>query len=276
MTSRNFKGGLIFFVLVNLVFCMNDTDAVINRVLFPLGEDTNLELLDEVVVVTLTKDGYSIVRDYTIINPGKEGIYQFGSIVKMNSLIVDTKEIGIVESDGTTLQVVLDTAYLADTGVDVKLIPKELSKMENCIEHNDGNVCGQIWYSFELNIMKNEKKNVRISYLIPIDESQFRYELPGQIYLYTEKFWSNKIIPSIKLKVGIKGFNSPKDLFTPTGNYAKHSTLPTEYEGIYTVWVFEDYKPLKKKYSYSKKLLHPFALDHEEILDTYLWVSSKE
>lgn len=255
---------------------MNDTDAVINRGLFPLSEDTNLELLDEVVIVTLTKDGYSIVRDYTIVNPGEAGVYQFGSIVKMNSLSVGAKEIGIIESNGTTLQVVLDTAYLADTGTNVKIIPKELSKIEYCIEHNDGNVCGQVWSSFDLEFMKNEEKNIRITYLIPIDESQFRYELPGQIYLYTEKFWSNNIIPSIKMKLGIKGFNSPKDLFAPTGNYAKHSTAPTEYESIYAVWVFEDYKPLKKKYSYSKKLLHPFALNHEEILDTYLWVSNND
>lgn len=276
MTSPKSKGVLLFFLLVSLVLCMNDTDAVINRGLFPLGENTQMELLDEHVVVTLTKAGYSIVRDYTILNPGNEGVFQFGSIVKMNTLNIDKKEVGVVESGGTTVQVVLDTSYLADTGVDVKVIPKEISKIEECIKHNDGNVCGQIWYSLSLHFMENEEKTIRLSYIIPIDESQFRYELPKLMYLYTEKFWGNRIIPRIELKLGIEGFNSPLDLFTPTGKYAKHSTNPTAREGIYAVWVIEDYEPQKKKYSYSKKLIHPFSLNHEEIIDTYLWISTKE
>lgn len=98
---------------------------------------------------------------------------------------------------------------------------------------------------------------------------QLRDQFIAPLKLYTEKFWSGVLVPSIEFRVGIENFKLSRDLMMPRGPYAKYSTMPVAEQDGRVVWRLQDYKPNKKKYSYSFQLLHPFSIDFNEICEAY-------
>jgi hypothetical protein len=245
----------------------NDTDAVIARGLFPLGQhNPPLALLSDTVRVSLGPTGVTTTRVYWIRNHGASAAVQLATICGTNQLDADCGRVQISTLSPPAHRAV---GYLVDSGNFVAIKHKTRREIEDCLKSVDGTVCGQEWTTFAIDIQAGESLRAVLQYQTPFDDRYWIESALDPLHLYTEKFWYGDSVPHLTVWAAVEGGKLSLQSWTPRGPYAKYSRQPSgEVDGaIY--WRLDGYRPVKKQYTYSLRLLHPFSVDHDLIRASY-------
>jgi hypothetical protein len=240
---------------------MNDTDAVIARGIFPVGEAASLCIISEVVTVTLTKHEVEVRRSYEVKNRGPKGTFAIGTIWKLNSVSLAPEDCGVVTLDGDTLDVGTGVAYLRDVGDAVEVEERSIDEVTKRLVGIDGTVVGQVWSWFDVEFEAGETIRIEISFAEMNRKRSINSRVANQLCLYSEKFWACDVVPRIELRLGTDCTDLDIASLTPKGNYAQYSIPPGAVDNGFIVWRQDNYRPNKVKYSYTHRILHSSSID---------------
>ena len=245
----------------------NDTDAVIARGLFPLGrQNPPLTLLSETVRVSLGPNGVTTSRAYRIRNEGRSAAVQLATICGINQLDADCGQVRIGSASPTSRKTI---GYLIDSGGSVAIRPKTRREIEKCLKTVDGNVCGQEWTTYAIRMGAGESVRASLQYQTPFDDRYWIESVVDPLHLYTEKFWYGDSVPQVTVWAEVPGGKFSLQSWTPRGPYAQYSHSPSGEVNGAIYWRLDGYRPVKKQYTYSFRLLHPFSVDHRLIRAEY-------
>jgi len=248
---------------------MNDTDGVIAKGLFPLKPgSTALEIISEKVAVTVTREGLRKQISYEIRNNGESGSFVIGTDCTYNfDATASDIDCGRVRVDGVLTPLEKEAAYLRDAGPLVEIQERSREEIAECMKTVDGTICGHIWGHFEANFSSGAVRRLELDYLDPIDSSRFVEQATNQLYLYSEKFWAEATVPQIEVRFAIEGHALPLGAFVPRGENAQYSLQPTAVDDGGIVWRFNAYKPDKRPYTYTFRIVHSAAIDSRAICE---------
>jgi hypothetical protein len=245
----------------------NDTDAVVERGLFPLGrQNPPLTLLSETVRVSVGPNAVTTSRVYRIRNDGASAAVQLATICGTNQLDADCGQIRLGAASPASQRHV---GYLVDSGGSVTIRPTKRSEIEECLKHLDGNVCGHEWTTHAIRIEPGESVEASLQYHTPFDTEYWIDGVLAPLHLYTEKFWYGDSVPKVTVWAEVPGGKFSLQSWTPRGPYAQYSHPPTGEANGAIYWRLDGYRPVKKQYTYAFRLLHPNSVDHHSIRAAY-------
>ena len=243
----------------------NDTDAVIARGLFPLGpQSASLRILSETARVILSRDSITTTREYLIQNTGGDSRALRLATICGRRLVLDG-DCGERLIDGALPSSRRAIGYLVDSGTHVSVRPKTRRQIEECLKTVDGTVCGHEWIEFSIDLRAGESLRVKLQYQASYNDRYWIESVVGQLYLYTEKFWAGDSVPQVAVWIQLRGGHFALESWMPRGMYAQYSTPPSRAVGGAVLWHLDDYRPVKKQYTYQFSLLHPWSVDRDQI-----------
>jgi flagellar hook capping protein FlgD len=250
---------------------MNDTNALISRGLFPIiraGTSPDLALEAESLTVTLTGPGVLERRSYVVKNRGPAKTVEAGTILGINVAAPDTSPEAVkVALDGVELPVRARLGLLLNRDGRVVVTSPDPAAIRNCIEHNDGGVCSQDWVMFAIPFEAGQTRRISLEFADQCGPRAAIALAIGRLHFYTEQFWAESKVGAVVARLNANALGVPARDFVPTGQYQRHSTSPTTIEVGELTWRLHGYR--QKDY-YGRGLVHPFAVDQEQILDRYL------
>ncbi len=243
----------------------NDTDAVIARGLFPLGpQSASLRILSETARVILSRDSITTTREYLIQNTGGDSRALRVATICGRRVALDG-DCGETLIDGALPSSRRAIGYLVDSGTHVSVRPKTRRQIEECLKTVDGTVCGHEWIEFPIDLRAGESLRVKLQYQASYNDRYWIESVVAQLYLYTEKFWAGESVPQVAVWIQLRGGHFALESWMPRGMYAQYSTPPSRAVGGAVLWHLDDYRPVKKQYTYQFSLLHPWSVDRDQI-----------
>ena len=261
---------VICFLFFGIVYSMNDTDGICGKGLFPIGSNAkSLVLLNSRVDITLTKRGTLVKRIYEIRNTGKSDTFTFGAIKCYNCVSEPNGDFLTISANGKKVKYREHLSFLRDSGNVVTRRDLSLKDAQRAIASLDGTIETHLWTSFRMSVQQNKTTTIEIEYLEHPVESYFTEAVVGTIYLYTEKFWAGDSVPLVEVRFRTEKNFVPLEYFLPAGGYLEHSIRPDSVTREALLWKFANYRPNKGMYSYTFKLLHPYAVKRDLIAATF-------
>ncbi len=270
---------LLLILIVPSAMAMNDTDAVVAEGLFPVEGGPALAIQSEKVAVELYAKGLKVTRRYQIENTGpSSAACRLGTSCllpavsrreRLGALYDCAYQSTQVSIDGKARDFDRNIARLVDAGSHVKIQARTLEEIQECEKCKDVDICGHAWISFPVAFEPGQERAIDITHTTPEFSPRFMMYALDRLQLYTEKFWCNETVPLVEMQFRVAGIALPEDVFVPQGRNAPHSTPPSGYDKGTFIWRVRDHAPSKERYSYTVRMIHPYAVNREAILDAY-------
>jgi hypothetical protein len=206
------------------------------------------------------KDGTKVIRRYEIKNAGESGKYELGTILCYNCLSESEKSYTKVRIGSQQVKLNKRLSYLIDEGSTVKVVKRSKKEIKKLLEGIDGTIESHVWGTFNTDFKSGEVKYIELETAEPLVTTYFMLYAVSNLYLYTEKFFGDTVVPFIEVRFTSQNNMIPMVYFKPEGSYTQESVIPDSVGSKALVWQFTNYKPTKKMYSYTYKLLHPYAV----------------
>ncbi|MGA1871774.1 MAG: hypothetical protein ACMUJM_24880 [bacterium] len=266
---------IVLMITAKSSYSMNDTDGVVAKGIFPLNEGSRFLKIDsEKIEITITDKGTVIKKLYKIQNNGKRNTFKFGMIYCYNCLSEANDSDTKIQVDGTIVEHKKKFGYLKDVGTHVDV--KEMTKKEisEGLEYVDGTIVGHLWGVFELEFNSKQIRQIELKYFEAIPHEGFPGRILNNFSIYTEKFWSEPIIPLIEFNLKIKNNIIPLKYFIPNGDYDSKS--PDIIKDKELIWQFKNYKISKQMYTYTYQFIHPFAIERKKICEEFKKITGSQ
>jgi hypothetical protein len=233
-------------IFAELAFGMNDTNAVVGNGIFPdyLGSKA-LQLISKQDLLQIKEEGFKSKIIYTVENTGPSGDYKF--LFYMTRTGYTLNVIKTVTVDGAIVNLTPKIGQLADEGSYVKISYMTKKEIDSCRENVDGDICDHEWSEFIVHFSEHESKTMSYEW-----ETDTPLSCCVQFSLYSEKFWTNDIIPAVDFVVDLSEMRLPITLFNTSVSSLPEDPQPSvDFKDNLIAMHYVDYKPRKEAYTYS-------------------------
>lgn len=196
------------FVAAGSAYGMNDTDALVAGGVFPFPPGNSaLHLLAERTETALRQDVLTVKKSYQF-KADKTRRFEFG-------MLVDRACEYRVWAEEKAVPVQMKTGRLRDKGDKVEVQKISADEIMECEEFNDGDICSSDWAEFSVIAKMGETKSLLSEMTCSGSYQSAVRRYASELFLYSEKFWAGRTIPSVDFEVKLDEYKGYMDFFEP-------------------------------------------------------------